>query len=245
MIDAFNKYVNDYDMNDIDIKLKYNHSIRVMNLMVKYAKLLNFSEEDIEIAKIIGLLHDLGRFEQLRVYHTYVDKDSVDHADYSIEQLFEKGKIELFCDKKEWYPIIEFCIKNHNKHHLPECEDERVLKFAQLIRDIDKLDIIYLLGVLGELNTKVKDLEITKEVRDSVFARKTISHNDVKNYNDRIVVQLTFAFDIYNDIILKDYKEYLKAFYIQLSDDGRLKDIYNEVVKYIDERIENYERDRN
>lgn len=246
MLEAFDKYVSNYDLNDEKIKLKYNHSIRVMEQMVKYAKLLDFNDKDVEIARIIGLLHDIGRFEQLKVYNTFVDNRSVDHADYSVEQLFKKNEIKLFCDDEEIYPLLEFCIKNHNKHHIEETLDERVLKFAKLIRDVDKLDVMYLFGILGELNQKInRDLPITEEVIQFVMRHETVDRNVVKNYNDRLVVQLAFVFDINNDIILKEYKEYLEAYYKQLDDDGRLKEIYDEIIKYIDERILNYERNRN
>lgn len=63
-----------------------------MALNKKYAKLLGFNEEDIYLAEIIGLLHDFGRFEQLRKYHSYNDATTIDHADYSIEQLFTNAK---------------------------------------------------------------------------------------------------------------------------------------------------------
>ena len=43
--------------------------------------------------------------------------------------------------KEHTFLDIEFAIKNHNKRQIPDHEDERVLKFAKLIRDIDKLDI--------------------------------------------------------------------------------------------------------
>lgn len=246
MIEKFDKYVSNYDFEDENIKLKYNHSIRVMNLMIKYAELLGFSEEDIEIAKLIGLLHDIGRFEQLKVYHTYVDLKSVDHADYSIVQLFDKDEIKLFTDKEEWYPVIDFAIRYHNKKELPECSDDRVLRFANLIRDVDKLDIMYLLGVLGDLNKKInRELEITPEVKKCVFEHEAVDNKIVNNYNDRLVVQFAFVFDINNDLILKEYKEYFMAYYKQLEDDGRFKDIYEEVIKYIDERILKDERNRN
>lgn len=66
MEEVFERFIADYDLSNSDIKLKYNHSYRVADLQVKYAKLLGFNKEDIEIAKIIGLLHDIGRFEQLK-----------------------------------------------------------------------------------------------------------------------------------------------------------------------------------
>ena len=36
---------------------------------------------------LIGLLHDIGRFEQVKVYDTFSDIDSIDHADYGVEIL--------------------------------------------------------------------------------------------------------------------------------------------------------------
>ncbi len=246
MIEAFDKYVSNYDFNDDNIKLKYEHSIRVMGLMEKYAELLRFSEEDIRIAKVIGLLHDIGRFEQLKVYHTYNDYNSVDHADYSVTQLFDKDEIKQFADKEEWYPIIKFAIKNHNKLNIPATNDERVLRLTKLIRDVDKLDIMYLLGVLGDLNKKInRTLEITPEVEKYIFEHKCVDSKIANNYNDRLALQFAFVFDINNDLILKEYKEYFMAYYKQLEDDGRFKNIYEEVIRYIDERIDKNERNRN
>ena len=57
MIDKFNRYVNNYDMNNTNIKFKYKHSLRVKSLNKIYAKLLNFSEEDIKLAEVIGLTY--------------------------------------------------------------------------------------------------------------------------------------------------------------------------------------------
>ena len=88
MIEEFNKYTNNYDMNDEAIRNKYSHSIRVMNLSKKYATILGFSKEDIELATLIGLLHDIGRFEQISVYHTFNDSKIIDHALYGVKVLF-------------------------------------------------------------------------------------------------------------------------------------------------------------
>lgn len=53
MLDEFKKYVSNYDLNDSKIRLKYNHCIRVMNLSYKYATILGFSRDDIELATLI------------------------------------------------------------------------------------------------------------------------------------------------------------------------------------------------
>ena len=84
----FEKFLNSYDMNDDRIRLKFEHTYRVTTLQEKYAKLLGFSKDDIEIAKIIGLTHDLGRFEQIKRYNTYMDHVSLDHGSYAAKLLF-------------------------------------------------------------------------------------------------------------------------------------------------------------
>ena len=54
MIEEFNKYVSNYDLNNKDIRLKYNHSFRVMELSEKYANLLGLYEEDVKCCCVIA-----------------------------------------------------------------------------------------------------------------------------------------------------------------------------------------------
>ena len=60
-----------------------------------------------------------------------------------------------------------------------------------------------------------------------------------------IVVMYAFAFEIYNDICLKEYKKN----YINYNEIVNKNHIFDEVDKivlnYINERIDNYERNRN
>lgn len=237
MIEEFNKHVSNYDMENYDIKVKFNHSYRVMNLALKYARELNFTKEDINLAQLIGLLHDIGRFEQLNKYHSYDDSKTVDHADYSITQLFDNNLIEKFWNKKDDYEIIKFAIKNHNKYHIPDIDDKRAMMHAKLIRDIDKLDIIYLLGFLGELDKKAIDEPISREIINSIKNHQTINCKYVQNANDEIAIYFAFAFDINNNICLKELKKNLGYFYKKVENNNRFKEIYTEVIKYIDERI--------
>ena len=235
----FDKYVSNYDMTNKDIKLKYDHSYRVMKLQEKYAKKLGFSKEDVELAKIIGLLHDIGRFEQLRVYNSYDDLKTIDHADYSCTQLFEKGEIKRFVKNEEWYPIIEFAIRNHNKQFLEEVKDERVMKHARLIRDTDKIDIIYLMGVLKIIDvTPTKD-KINEKMLKEFFNREEISRKDIKNKNDHYVIYYSFAFDVNNTICLKEIRKYYKALAEVQRDNEILMNVYKDMDKYIKERLKN------
>ena len=108
---------------------------------------------------------------------------------------------------------------------------------SKLIRDVDKLDIIYLLGYLKEYDIDVTDDEITKEVIDSTKKHESLSRKYVKNSNDEIVIKFAFAFDIYNDVCLNEMKDNLKYYYDRVNKDNKYKEIYEEVIKYIDERM--------
>lgn len=238
MLEEFTKYVNNYDLNDENIKLKYNHSLRVMELSRKYAKILGFDNKDIELAALIGLLHDIGRFEQLRVYHSYNDIKTIDHADYSVEQLFDKDLIKKFTHNKDDYEIIKFAIKYHNKHTIPNINNERMMKHAKLIRDTDKLDIIYLLGYLGELNYKATNDLLSKEIIDGFNNYESIDYKYIRNKNDKLATTFGYVFDIYNIECLPEIKQNINYFYNQIDGEKYFKGIFDIVNKYIDERID-------
>jgi len=245
MLEEFKKYVSLYDLENIDIQSKYTHSLRVMQLNKKYANLLGFDEEDQYIAEVIGLLHDIGCFEQLKVYHSYDDAKTIDHADYSVEQLFNKGIIKKFTDKVEYYPIIEFAIKNHNKKEIPKINDERILKHTQLIRDVDKLDIIYVLGVEDSLKCRANRDKIGDKFMREIKKHVLLDRRDVTNLNEDIIIHYAFVFDIYNAIVLEEYKRYFMAFHEKVNGTRQFAIIYDEIISYIEERIEEYERNRN
>ena len=76
---AFQEYTGTYDIHDEKIRLKVEHTYRVADISEQIAEKLGLSEEDIALAWLIGMLHDIGRFEQLRRFHTFVDSQSIMH----------------------------------------------------------------------------------------------------------------------------------------------------------------------
>ena len=66
--------------------------------------------EDENLAKLIALLHDIGRFEQIRLYHTFSDKDSINHAEFGAKLLFEDGLIRKFVETDKYDKIIKNAI---------------------------------------------------------------------------------------------------------------------------------------
>ena len=112
---VFKQYVEKYNPEDEKIKIKIAHIERVSQIAKKLAEQLNLDEEDIELAELIGLLHDIGRFEQARVYKTFRDKDSINHGEYGVKILFDNGLIREFIATDRFDEIIKLAILNHNR----------------------------------------------------------------------------------------------------------------------------------
>ena len=142
---AFKEYAKKYNPEDEKIKIKIAHIQRVARNSKRIAQNLKLSQEDIELAELIGLLHDIGRFEQVRLYHTFVDKDSINHGEYGAKILFEDGLIRKFINDDRFDKIIKLAIINHNRADIECGLTEREILHAKIIRDAVKTDIFSVL----------------------------------------------------------------------------------------------------
>ena len=193
VMDKFNEYTSNYDMSIKEIALKYHHSLEVMNLMGELAFRLNLKKEKVELARVIGLLHDIGRFEQFMKIGEFNDT-VLDHADQSAIYLFEEGHIREFIQDDKYDMIIEKAIKYHNKYEIPSdltCDE---LLFVKMIRDMDKVDIYHQVAVNYDFIFKAD--EITREVLEVFKSEKTISRKITRSKSDKIIELLGFIFDI-------------------------------------------------
>ena len=137
---AFEKYLDEYDRIDDKIHLKIVHTYCVVECAEEIATRMHLGQEDIQLAKIIGLLHDIGRFEQIRRFHSF-EPGTMDHAVYGAELLFGKEQmIRRFVKEDSFDRLIETAIAKHSDFRLEGITDERTLLHARLIRDADKLD---------------------------------------------------------------------------------------------------------
>lgn len=192
-IDKFKEYTSNYDMSIMEISLKYHHSFAVMDLMGEVAFRLNLDKEMIELARVIGLLHDIGRFEQFNKYHILSDEYS-DHADESVEYLFDKGHIREFLKEDKYDNIIKHAIQYHNKLEIDEHLDDLELLFVKMIRDMDKVDCYKQFAV--HFDNIFNAEEVTKEVLETFQKEKLIDNNIVKSKSDSTIMHLAFLFDI-------------------------------------------------
>ena len=194
IVEIFKEYVDSFNSSDKEITQRYNHSISVMELMGELAYRLNLEDEDIKLARLIGLLHDIGRFVQWDKYKTFKDKDSIDHAEVGADYLFKEGHIRDYIESDKYDSIIEKAIRNHNKFKIEDNLNDKELLFTKMIRDTDKIDIYKEDAINYEIVFDAKEVnsEILKEFKDE----KCISHDKCKNNSDMNICTLSFIFDI-------------------------------------------------
>lgn len=207
IIGMFRQYVHTFDGVHKGVLLKYEHSLRVSSYSQRIATSLSLSPFDIQLAWLIGILHDIGRFEQLKEFHTFIDHKSMDHAAYGVDYLFSKGHIRDFLTDDSCDDVIAAAIANHNAYTIEPDLSPRQNLFAKIIRDADKVDIfsIYLRNLQGGHNVWNVGMSNLKfqSISDAVMhqARQSISvrTRDKKTFMDYYAGMLCMYFDIQFD----------------------------------------------
>lgn len=196
VINAFAEYVRNYDPSDEKIKLKIDHTYRVAGLCQRIAESLGLSEPDVDIAWLLGMLHDIGRFEQIRRFGTFNDVQSVDHAEFRADLLFKEGLIRKFAEgyyeecelaepeNQEDEQIIknnehhnkdtgllEMAIRQHNKYRVKEDLTERQRMFCDILRDADKVDIF---KVNADIPMEIIYDVTTEELKNGVITKEVL-----------------------------------------------------------------------
>ncbi|MFH2045184.1 MAG: HD domain-containing protein [Pseudomonadota bacterium] len=201
----FAGYVSGFYKDDPEynrpVSLKEHHTRRVCSNITMIGKELGLESQDLIIAEVIALLHDIGRFRQYELYNTFVDSISENHARLGLKQIGIHKVLSKFSktDKR----LIAKAIAYHNALSLPK-EDEKTLFFIKLIRDADKLDIWRVFADYYREkwpgNTIALDLPdepvCSKHIIDSFYKHAIIDMKDLKTLNDFKLLQIGWVFDI-------------------------------------------------
>lgn len=219
-LQQFADYTSDYNPRDPLIRLKLVHTMKVVENMKELLKEEDIAPEYHEAALLCALYHDVGRFEQIKRYQTFIDSKSVPHADLSVSELKRTGFIADRPEKEQ--EAILNAIAWHSLLKLPEkIEDEEAEVLAKLIRDADKLDIFRVFAQEDAQNAAEKPLEeilqesITPEVSRSLRNHQCVRKDDRKTSLDIWMTFLGFFYDFNCTSSMKialDQKWYRKVF---------------------------------
>ena len=192
----FLKYTENYDLENEHIERKQLHSLRVMEISKQISEKLGLTQEENELASLIGLLHDIARFEQYTQYKTFKDLQSFDHGDFGAKIL--RNDIRKYIETNQYDEIIIKAVKNHNKFKIEEGIAEKEELFSKIIRDADKIDIFY---ESVEMFWKGKEKEVEESVisKDMIEQFKILSQKKRKVEEttlDKVIRVITFIFDV-------------------------------------------------
>lgn len=123
------------------MELKRVHTDCVVKNAQDIAAGEGFAADVAEVCAEAALLHDTGRYEQIRKFGTFRDADSVDHAVLSHGIVSEKG----WLDGVPHSEAILKAVLYHNRRDLPDGLDPMTLAASHCVRDADKLDIFRVL----------------------------------------------------------------------------------------------------
>ena len=262
MMDAekvFWNYLKSFHLKDEKIRLKIVHTFGVVKAANYIAVDQNLGQEDRQIAKLIALLHDIGRFEQIRKYHTF-DDSVMSHAQCSIDILFRDGMIREFRKDQSWDPIIYDAIRLHGVYRVEDSmyqsggwkngERERVVLHTRLIRDADKVDNFRVKSeesvetMVGVGENALGEEAITPHIYDTFMAHSSIKNSDRITHMDMWVSYLAYLFDFNFDSGLKYIREkdYINSIvdripYSNKDTKQKMEEIRREALEYVENRV--------
>lgn len=218
--EAFNSYMAGYDATNPRIALKVEHTLRVAELCERIARETGFTPAGVDLAWLCGLLHDIGRFEQLRRWDTFSDAASTSHAALGVEVLFDgkgdaggakgggsamntAGIIHRFIDPNdELEEIIRAAVGFHSAYRLPEDLDVRTRALCDVVRDADKLDILRVAcadsveTVLNATEDELLASDVSPAIEDAFFEHRTARYAERVTPVDYLVNLACFAFEL-------------------------------------------------
>lgn len=231
-----------------NIGLKDKHSRATCGEILYLADKLAVEGGRRRLAEAMGLLHDVGRFEQFVRHRTYNDSRSVDHGLLGLEVLREKGVLEGLEDSER--EVIERAIAYHGRKVLAEDLDGEVMFFSRLLRDADKLDIYRV--VIEYYEQYRRDprrfrLEIeypneprcSAEVVEKLLRGEAIGYDELRTWNDVKLCQIAWVYDVNFGATLRRIRQqgFLEKMFDFLPDDEDINKVREKVFEYVDTRI--------
>ena len=180
------------------MQLKRTHTAFVVRNAEEIAKGEGFGDQEREASLAAALLHDTGRYEQLRRYDTFRDSDSVDHAVFSHDIVKEKGW--LAAAGPEFADAVLKAVLYHNRRDLPDGMDRLAEVAAHTVRDADKLDIFRVLedqvahtdwrGDSRAFWNLSVSAPPNPEVVDCIEKGRPVDYQSIKSLSDFVLIQV-------------------------------------------------------
>lgn len=238
----FEQYVRKYDMNNINIKARYFHSLKVMEIAKDLATELGiFTDEEIAVCELVGLFHEIGNFSSTPNYH--IDEDNEDSSNKAIEVLFNKGLIREISKDKTYDNVIKLALYAYDKNGFPDNIDEKTKHICAIIKDAHNLDSFRLFVNYPYVDTRISSYP-NNLVYEDFKKFKNISPRVADSSSDTVLMVLSkmYVFNYkYSYYLLKQNNYISKLFDSLTFDNKEVEDFYKKIFivlnNYINKRI--------
>lgn len=246
VLHAFESYVEGYDRTDEKVRLKIEHTYRVSNLCESIACSLKLCREDTELSWLLGILHDVGRFEQLKNYGTFMDAQSIDHAMYGAEILFDQGRVRDYIEDDQEDELLRTAVACHSAYRLPEELDERSRMFCQILRDADKIDILKvnvdfpLEEIYNVTSEELYTCQVTDEVMKAFEEGHAVLRSLKKTPIDHLVGHISLVYELVypRSLFLADRQGYIEKLMAFESENPKTREQFMHIRKVMEQYLE-------
>ncbi|WP_066851583.1 HD domain-containing protein [Halodesulfovibrio spirochaetisodalis] len=207
-LDWFTQYVARYAQPDSTeqqyIDLKHDHTLRVFENAGLIVATLPLDSVTARVALLGALFHDVGRFEQYRVYKTYSDRNSVNHGLLGCRILGQEQVLQG--EPESIRKAVRATVAMHNKFALPIGLPEVVRVASNIVRDSDKLDIFPVLvsnftrdgskSDVVTLGLEEGKTQYTSVILHNVLHGKPVKYADMQYVNDFKLLLASWVFNL-------------------------------------------------
>ena len=242
---------DNFDLHNEMIMHKVKHTYQVVNNAKYICEDMGLDDENTDLAMVIALLHDIGRFEQAKQMKTFrEDITNYDHATLGVKLLFEQNEIRKFLPTTKYDEIIRKAIGNHSKYILDVSgTTDREILHAKIIRDADKIDSFRAkatddIRIMANITEKdIEESKITDKVFDDFMKEKTILSKDRKTGIDIWVSYIAFVFGLEFNSSLKlikekDYVNQLFNRFVYKKDSEKMNVLRDKANCYLNDRLQ-------
>ena len=246
--EKFLAYINSISFNqeqkDILDTLKLTHTNRVIELSEILAVSVfknNNSAEYVELAKIIAVLHDIARWNQMFEYNGFTDVKG-DHGETGANTILQNDILNGLDESNK--QIILTAVREHNKKYINIYDDFTQI-FVDIIRDADRIDNFYI--EVENYSNKDKSMKnilpfsdehkLSQKIYDSIM---NSSLADVKDRETKIDFKFFKMAWIYDVKLIKSIEiirenKYIKNIYSDInSPDETMQTAYEKISQYLE-----------
>ena len=241
-LDYINSMSFTKEQDNILNTLKLEHTNRVVRLSEILAVSIFHDKKDyINLAKIIAVLHDIARWEQMKVYNGFSDMQG-DHGEAGAEIVSQNDMLNGI--ENEYKQIVLIAISEHNKKH-SKIYDEFTQIFVDIIKDADKIDNLYI--EVENYNNSDKSLKnilpfseenrLSPRIYDSIINGCLADVKDRETMIDFKFFKMAWCYGIKIPKSIEIIREngYIQNIYNDIScPDEKMKEAYEKICAYLE-----------